>query len=480
MRDKCPAEITKEDWEKTPEAVKEYIEKKDQELQDALERLGQNSQNSSRPPSSDSPEQKEQKKEQPPKPNKRKPGGQPGHQGHKKELKPVEEVDEVIPVKPEKCGHCGMSLKGEDDKPQRHQVTEIPPIKPKVKEYQMHSLECEGCGKKTRAELPEGVPRRTFGPRIQSLASISSGIYRMSRRQVKQMMEDFFLVEMSLGTVKNLEEDTTEAITEVVAEAKEYVKEQKQANLDETSWKQGTDKGWLWVMVTQWVVIFVIRLSRGGKVAKELLGEKFKGVVNTDRYSAYNWLPVKLRQLCWAHLIRDFKAYEGYGGESTRIGQALLSKTELMFAWWYKLKEGQIKRTEFQEQVKPIQEEIVKLLKEGAAGEHKKMAGSCSHILKFEPALWTFIEQEGIEPTNNDAEREIRTGVIWRKTSFGSQSEAGSTFVEGMLTVNATLKRQDRNVLDYLTEACIARLQKRPAPSLLPPDPSDTLPDKDT
>ncbi len=152
---------------------------------------------------------------------------------------------------------------------------------------------------------------------------MASGVYRMSRRQVEGMMSDFFKVEISLGSVKNLEEDTSEALSKPVEEAKGYVKEQKQANIDETSWKQGAKKGWLWVVVTKWVAVFVIRLSRGSKVAKELLGEDFKGVVNSDRYSAYNWLPVKLRQLCWAHLIRQFQAYVDYGGQSarTRKGQ---------------------------------------------------------------------------------------------------------------------------------------------------------------
>jgi len=468
MENNRPAEITIEDWEKTPSAVQEYIAKQEAELQDARERLGQNSQNSSRPPSSDLPGQKEKKSEKESNAKRRKAGGQPGHKRHKRELKPVEEVDEVIPVKPENCRHCGGELEGEDNQPHRHQVTEIPPIEPIVTEYQLHTLCCGQCGGKTRAKLPVGVPGRAFGARLQSIVSLASGVYRMSRRQVEDMMSDLFKVELSLGTVKNLEEDTSEALSGPVEEAKEYVKEQKQANIDETSWKQGPEKGWLWVMVTHWVAVFVIRLSRGSKVAKELLGEDFKGIVNSDRYSAYNWLPVKLRQLCWAHLVRQFQAFVDYGGQSAQIGQALLTETELMFAWWYKLREGEISRTEFQEIMKPIRAEIVRLLQKGAAGEHKKTAGSCTHILKFKVALWTFIDKEGIEPTNNEAEREIRNGVIWRKTSFGSQSEAGSLFVEQMLTVSATLKRQDRNVLDYLTAACTARLHNCPAPSLLP------------
>ncbi len=357
-------------------------------------------------------------------------------------------------------------LPGEE--PYRHQVTEIPPLEPHLTEYQLHTLTCDQCGRQTRAELPVGVPRRVFGPRLQSIVSLASGVYHLSRRQVETMLTDFFKVDLALGSVKNLENETAQALAEPVEPTKAYVQEQSQANIDETRWPQGQANGWLGVVVTNLVVVFAIRLSRAGQVAQELLGENFQGIVNSDRHSAYNWLPLSHRQLCWAHLIRKFQAFVDYGGQTASIGQALLTETELMFAWWYKLRQGKIHRTQFQEIMKPIRTEIGRLLRAGVAGEHQKMAGSCAHLLKLEPALWTFVEVEGIEPTNNEAEREIRTGVIWRKTSFGTQSEAGSLFVERMLTVSATLKRQNRNILDYLTEACTARLHNRPAPSLLP------------
>jgi len=461
----CPAQISIEDWEKTPPRVREYLAQQQAALQDALERLGQNSRNSSWPPSSDRPEQEKTTQSQP---SQRKRGGQPGHPRSERRLKPVEEVNEVVPVKPEQCHHCRAKLQGADPQPYRHQVTEIPPLEPHVTEYQLHTLTCDQCGKQTRAELPVGVPRRAFGPRLQSIVSLASGVYHLSRRQVETMLTDFFKVDLALGSVKNLENETAQALAEPVEAAKAYVKEQSQANIDETRWPQGQAKGWLWVVVTNLVVVFAIRLSRAGQVAQELLGENFKGIVNSDRHSAYNWLALPRRQLCWAHLIRKFQAFVDYGPSSALIGQALLTETELMFAWWYKLRQGEINRTQFQEIMKPIRTEISRLLRAGVAGEHQKMAGSCAHLLKLEPALWTFVDVEGIEPTNNEAEREIRTGVIWRKTSFGTQSETGSLFVERMLTVSATLKRQNRNILDYLTEVCTARLHNRPAPSLLP------------
>jgi transposase len=471
-----PAEIPEEEWQQMSPATQAFIgqlvertRQLEAHMRALQEQLGQNSHNSSRPPSSDRPEPA--KKKQPDKLTKsqRKRGGQPGHQHHARPLKPIEQVNKVVPIKPDQCRHCGAALKGEDPQPYRHQVTEIPPLEPVVIEYQLATLTCEQCGQTTRAGLPLGVPERVFGPRLQSIGSLLSGVYRLSRRQVEALMADIFRVELALGSLKNLEEDTSEAVAQPVVSAQAYVQAQAQANLDETGWFQENKPAWLWVAVTTWVTIFVIRFSRGGKVARELLGETFPGIVNCDRWSAYNWLHPSRRQLCWAHLLRDFLAFVERGGTSAAIGQTLLTEAELMFAWWYKLRQGDINRDLFQEIMQPIQAEISRLLDQGTTCEHAKTAATCTHILKRQAALWTFIEVTGIEPTNNAAERAIRTGVIWRKTSLGTQSQAGSLFVERMLTVSATLKQQNRNVLDYLTAVCIACLSNQPAPSLLPP-----------
>lgn len=471
-----PVEIPDEEWQQMSPATQAFIgqlvertRQLEVQMQKLQEQLGQNSHNSSRPPSSDRPDQT--KKEQPGKAKKsqRQRGGQPGHSHHRRGLKPIEQVNKVVPVKPEQCRHCGAALMGEDPQPHRHQVTEIPPFEPVVIEYQLASLTCDQCGQTTRASLPAGVPERAFGPRLQSIGSLLTGVYRLSRRQVETLMADLFRVELALGSLKNLEEDTSQAVAQPVTAAQAYVQAQAQANLDETGWFQENKPAWLWVAVTTWVTIFVIRFSRGGKVARELLGENFSGIVNSDRWSAYNWLHPSHRQLCWAHLLRDFLAFVERGGTSATIGQALLTEAELMFAWWHKLREDDINRHLFQEMMQPIQAEITRLLDQGTTCQHPKTAATCTHILKRQAALWTFVEVTGIEPTNNAAERAIRTGVIWRKTSLGTQSDAGSLFVERMLTVSATLKQQNRNVLDYLTAACIARLSNQPAPSLLPP-----------
>jgi transposase len=298
--------------------------------------------------------------------------------------------------------------------------------------------------------------------------ALLSGRYHLSKRDIAEIMNDFFQAEISLGSVSTLEQRTSAALSEPVAEARDYVKEQPVVHMDETGWREGQQKAWLWVAATSWVTVFLIRCSRGGKVAREMLGETFSGILNSDRWSAYNWQPVARRQLCWAHLLRDFQAFVERGGESQRIGEAILAQCNQMFDWWHQIRDGTLTRATFQANMEAVQQKVGELLREGAACAHDKTAGTCRDILKREAALWTFVHVEGVEPTNNLGERQVRPGVIWRKMSFGTQSAAGSRFAERIMTVVSTLKQQQRNVLSYLTEACDAANWERPAPSLLP------------
>jgi transposase len=299
-----------------------------------------------------------------------------------------------------------------------------------------------------------------------------SGQYHLSKRQIEELLADFFGVELGLGSVTALEQATSEALKEPVEEVQAAVKEQPVANVDETGWREGKQKGWLWVAVTGVATVFLIRLSRGAQVAKELLGEAFLGMVGSDRWSGYNWVDRARRQLCWAHLLRDFAAFAVRGGESARIGQGLLAEAKRMFEWWYRVRDGTLSREEFQEQMQEMQARIGELLREGAACAHAKTAGTCRKVLEREESLWTFVRVAGVEPTNNAAERAVRPGVLWRKGSFGTQSAGGSRFVERLMTVVATLKQQRRHVLEYLTAACAAAHRGEKAPSLLPSAPT--------
>jgi transposase len=261
-------------------------------------------------------------------------------------------------------------------------------------------------------------------------------------------------------------------VAEPVEEARAYVQKQASAHLDETGWREGGQRAWLWVAVTTWVTVFLVRLSRGGKVARDLLGTAFDGILISDRFSAYNWYPVRWRQLCWAHLLRDIEAMIGRGGRSKEIGEALRDQAYHMFHWWHRVRDGTLKRASFRTYMTSVRREVERLLEAGTRCGVPKTEGVCREILKLRQALWTFVHLEGVEPTNNAAERALRSGVLWRKSSFGTQSTQGSRFVETMMTVVATLKQQHRNPLDYLTAACEAALWDEAAPSLLPTDDS--------
>jgi transposase len=457
-------------WERIPPEAQAYIRALEARVaaleamvQQLREQLQQTSRTSSRPPSSDPPQAlaKRPRRE----PSGRRPGGQPGHEGHARGLVPGEQVDVVVPVKPERCRRCQQPLQGEDLQPQRHQVTEIPPVKPVVTEYQLHQLVCSACGEATRAEVPSGVPTGGFGPRLQAITALCTGAYHLSKRPTQSALKDLFGIQMGLGTIATLEQAAVQALAEPVAAARVYVQQQPAAYLDETGWREGQQRAWLWTAVTAGVTVLVIRLARSGKVARELLGEQFWGWLVTDRWRAYTWYPVWRRQVCWAHLLRDIAAMTERGGRSHELGEALRAQAQKMFQWWHRVREGTLAHRTFARYMWPVRREVERLLEAGQTCGVPKTEGMCRELLKLRQALWTFVRHDEVEPTNNAAERAIRPGVLWRKGSFGTHSAEGSRFVEALMTVVTTLLQQHRNVLDYVTAACEAALRGEHAPS---------------
>lgn len=427
-------------------------------------RVGQNSTNSSRPPSSDLPGAPTPA---PKPPSGRKRGGQPGHEKHERNLFPPERVDETTDYKPKECRRCGEHLSGNDDNPLRHQVVDIPRVIAKVSEFRLHSLLCEHCNITTRASLPPGVPTSPVGPRLQAMMAICAGSYHLSKRMIEELVSDFFGVDISLGSISNLEQQTSEAIAEPVKEAAAYVQQQPVVHADETGWTEAKKRAWLWTAIAGNVAVFLIRRSRGTDVAKELLGHLFSGILNSDRWGAYNWVRARCRQLCWAHLIRHFKMFEDHGPKAKALGLALQAQCDLMFDYWYRVRDGTLQRSSFRQYMRPVQRKMIRLLHRGLQSPSPKVVTKCREILKLEAALFTFVRVTGVEPTNNTAERGVRPAVLWRKGSFGTDSEKGSRFVERILTVVTTLRMQKRNVLDFLTDACQARLNGNATPSLL-------------
>jgi transposase len=295
-----------------------------------------------------------------------------------------------------------------------------------------------------------------------------SGAYRLSKREIEKVMSDVFNVEMSLGTVCNLENATSKVLEAPVEEAKEYVKSQPVAFLDETGWREAKKKAWMWTAVTSLVTVFVIRFSRGAIVAKELIGETFEGYLHSDRWTGYNWFPLKMRQLCWSHLKRNFQKLVDRGGESAKIGKALLGEESKLIGYWHRVRDGTLKRSTFYSYAMKIRQEVIAYLISGMVCRNEKTSSFCRKLYKQESALWTFTRVEGVEPTNNAAERAVRKPVLWRTGSFGTDSARGSRFVERILSTVATLRAQKRNILEYLVEACHASQMGKPIPSILP------------
>ena len=378
---------------------------------------------------------------------------------------PPEKVTATFDIKPEACRACGAALLGDDPEPLRHQVAELPPIEPVVTEYRLHRLICDECGEKTCGQLPGGVPRGAFGPRLQAVLSLLAGAYRLGKRPIQSLAADLFGLSISTGMVCKLERATSESLEAPVEELREYVRSQD-AGADETSWRENRSKAWLWVAVTQVATVFTIARTRGARVIREMLGENYNRVLTSDRWTAYTW--IKRRQLCWAHLRRDFQGMIDRENSGSEFGKSLLELSDQLFHWWHRVRDGSLARSSLQKYVGPLRHALHEQLERGAECSCKKTAGTCRKLLGQESSLWTFVWVAGIEPTNNDAERVLRHAVLWRKSSGGTDSEAGSRFVERMLSVVATARQQNRNVLELLRACCSARLDDSAAPSLLP------------
>ena len=427
------------------------------------EQLRRSSKNSSTPPSSDGPK----KTRRPHVPTGKRPGGQPGHPKHERPLAPPEKITERVIVKPSQCGACEARLSGTDREPHRHQVWEIPPVEPTITEYELHTLACGRCGACTAASLPDGVPTRWFGPRVEAITALATGVYRVSKRTVVELLGDLFGLPLSVGAVIDSQHAMSAALQAPFEEAHAYVKKQPVKHADETGWWQRHRRAWLWTVVTPLVSVFLVRSSRSADVAKELLGT-VRGVLVADRFKGYLFWPSRHYQFCWAHLKRDFVAMTERDAASRAIGQALLDEVQQMFVWWHRVRTGVMSRFFFQVAMAALRTRVEARLLEGTTLTHAKSSGMCRALCARANALWTFVGQEEVEPTNNSAERAVRHAVLWRKGSFGTQSERGSRFVERILTVLLSCRQQKRNTLEFLVAARCASLSGTVPPSLVP------------
>lgn len=451
-------------------ALSNRVEELEARLRELEIRLGLNSSNSSTPPSADPPGAPKPVVKTP---TGRKPGGQPGHPGHRRERLPAERVRHRVHYVPPTCEACLAPLPQEagpgDPGPDWHQVAELPEIAAEVTEHLGHARTCTGCGHVTRAEIPPAITARVTGPRLDAVMALFAGVCHDGKRIVQELVETVFAVPISLGTVCAREAEMSAALAAAHAEAGEVVRSAAARNVDETSWRIAGVPAWLWTAATATVAFFVIHAKRSKAGLKALLGDLRgrRGIVCSDRFGVYNRIARRLRQLCWAHLKRDFRKCVDRGGAAAEIGRAGLEAVQRVFLHWRDFREGRLSREGLQRVIRPIRRDLRAALERAGNCADGKAAAFAGNVLKLYPALWTFVRLEGVEPTNNHAERMLRQGVLWRKNSFGCHSEGGCRFVERMLTVVQTLRLQCRPVLGYLQAALTAHRAGLSAPALL-------------
>lgn len=434
------------------------------------ERLGLNSRNSSKPPSADPPHT-------PPAPKKpgtgRKRGGQPGHPRHQRQALPLQEGDERTRVRPETCHHCGEHIPPDaplSREPRVHQVFDLPERLFTIHQYDLEDPCCPCCRKVTKARLPEGVPQGIFSPRMLTFVALLTGRFRLSRREAREFFQTILRLPVSLGLISNAEHRVSKALEPAYDEALKASRQAPVANADETSWPLAHRLAWMWVLVTKRLVVFRIARGRGREAFKALAGD-FAGVLGTDRWCAYTDRELEQWQICWAHLKRDFQKLIDRGGAHRVIGEGLQAVQQDVFQLWHLFRGGTISRRTLRYRMQDPRSRMYEILEEGAAEGLRKTSPFCKNLFDAFPALWTFTEVPGVEPTNNVSEQALRKGVLWRKGCFGSDSERGARFAERMLTVCATLGKQDREAFSWLTAAISSTLSNTPTPSLLPATP---------
>ncbi len=431
-------------------------------------RVNQSSHNSSRLPSGDLPRLPSPSRT----PSGRRPGGQLGHPGHGRALLEAGQVDQIIDCLPSACRDCGAPVAAvaaaDDPAMVRHQVRELPPVAVVVTEYRLAARRCAGCGQTTRATLPDGVSADGCGPRLTAVSAMLSGRYRLSKRETAACLDDLFGAAVSVGTVSALEQTVSAALAPVVAEAAAAIQQAPVVNMDETPWRQTRRRAWLWTAVAASLTLFQIHASRGGAVARALLGEAWSGVVGSDRGSMYAWLDCDRRQICWAHLKRNFQKLVDWGPGPRPVGEQLLAIEAEVFRHWHRYRTGNLDRAGLVVALEPMQAAMTEVLRAGATTGHPVAQSLCRALTSIESALWTFVTVPGVEPTNNAAEQALRPAVLWRKGSFGTHSPAGSRFVERMLTVTASCRQQERSLLDCLIAAVTADRSGTLPPSLIP------------
>lgn len=438
----------------------------EKQVAELLQKLGRNSGNSNLPPSSDGPGQRKGPQNRAGL-GKRNRGGQKGHRGSRRTLLAAEDVDDIVDLFPPQCAHCSASLPEVIDRwAKRYQVTELPAFEPHTTEYRRHAVQCACCQHTTRAPLdPNVIPSSPFGPRLMSAVALLTGVYHLSRRKTVQLLSDLVGVNISLGAVSAVEARVSAAVEPAVQEACAVVNRAAVKHTDGTSWLRAGKVLSLWTIATALATVFKILPNGRADTLKPMYG-KMRGILISDRAAALKFWAMERRQVCWAHLLRKFVSFEERDDSGGDIGRELLEYTSIVFRYWHDLRDQKLGRDEFRAWMAPLRQQFEQLLERAAQSDIEEVSGSCEDMLTHRAALWTFVDHEDVEPTNNHAERELRSFVLWRKRSFGSQSERGDRFAERLMTIAHTARKQSKNVLEFLAASCVAAMDHGTAPSL--------------
>ena len=421
------------------------------------ERLKLDSHNSSKPPSSDGPGRGKRAKRRV---SGRRRGGQKGHPGAFRALLPEGEVDRIVECPPAAVCECGGAVRA-DAEPLRHQVFDVPPVRARVEEYRLHAGRCTACGRLHRGRVPAGVPSGQIGPRALALIGVLGTRYHLTQGKTRELLAQVLGVNFSLGAISQAHGKVAQALHIPVREAAATLAGAPVVHMDETRYpREGTSGNWAWAIVTPAGAVFSVLPSRARYVIDDLLGHAPQGVVVSDRYAAYAHIDAAQRQVCWAHLLRDFTRIAERAGEPGRIGGWLLACGGVLFRWRQANNPAQA--------FEPLQRRLQRTLERGAQQTVcRRTAATCANLLKLWPALWTFLHQPQVPPTNNDAERALRPLVLKRKVSGPTRSRRGDEFLARGFSVIETCRRQGRDALDYLHQAVIAWIDKAAAPPLL-------------
>jgi transposase len=467
-RDRRITELEKEvtDLRTMVKALLVECERLRTENEDLQARLGQNSSNSNKPPSSDSPADREGRHGKPPSGRKR--GGQPGHKGSQRQL--LTPTKPPVDCFPASCRRCEKALRRKPDPaPRRHQVVELPKIVPEVSEWRLHRVRCE-CGEVTCGTLPAGVPTGMCGPGLMALIALLTGDYNMSRRRAVGLLSDVLGIEISLGALSDVEGKVSDALAAPANEIREHVADAPIKHSDATGWRQGGQPRTLWTIATTFATAFFITKD-GSRPGLRGLFAKIKGILVSDRGRQFTFWAMHMRQICWAHLIRKFAGFAERDGPGGLVGESLLFCSQMILHYWHQVCDRTMSRRKFQRLMEPMRGLVERHLERAVALQVRGVSGSCADILEHRKALWTFVDIPGVEPTNNHGERELRAFVLWRKRSFGSQSDRGCVFAARIMSISHTLRKQKRHVLSFLTEACQAALSGNRPPSIAIPTP---------